>query len=271
MTEELRLAGYREPLGLWMCRVPPPERAPQVRAYRIEYSSRGDRVCGRLWLPRNPGSECPLVLLQPEGVARGRDAELESLERVGGTWVERGVAVATIDLPLRGARADPKLSALVGTPFEPGSLANGDPLRFELARQSVVDLEHALDALCTLDAIDPDRIAFVGFGLGAMIGAAFCALDPRLRGAALAGASAGLAPTAVDPGSYIGRFAPRPLLLLNTKGGAVPRPAAEALRSAAGERAAQRWLDGPDDLDTALAPCWDFLGTVLDLGDEVAG
>ena len=52
MADELRLQGYREPLGLWSRRAPTPDRYPEVRAYRFEYSSRGDRVSGRLWLPR---------------------------------------------------------------------------------------------------------------------------------------------------------------------------------------------------------------------------
>jgi dienelactone hydrolase len=261
-VEELRLSGYREPLGLWLRRVPPPERAPDVRAYRIEYSSRGDRVPGRLWLPRNPGGECPLVSFQPAGSG---EAELSALDEILSGWVARGVAVASIDLPLRGERTDPKLSALVGTPFQPGTLENAEPLRFELARQAVIDLERALDALCTLDEIDRDQIAFVGLGLGAMIGAAFCALDPRPRGAALAGAGAGLAEPSIDPGSYLGRFAPRPLLLLNAEDGEVPRAAAAALARAAGESCEQRWLAASDDLAATLATIWTFLETLLGL------
>jgi dienelactone hydrolase len=259
--QELRLAGYREPLGLWQRRVAPPGAAPEVRAYRLEYSSRGDRVAGRLWLPRHHAGECPLVLLQPAD----DPARAAGLDRIGAAWSERGIAIASIDLPLRGARSDPKLSALVGTPFAPGSLRDGEALRFELARQAVIDLERALDALCTLDAIDRERIAFVGLGLGAMLGAAFCALDPRPRGAALVGAGAGLAPAEVDPGSYIGRFAPRPLLLLHARDSAIPVRAAEALAAAAGASVEQGWLDGAGDAETALPACWDFLARVLRL------
>jgi pimeloyl-ACP methyl ester carboxylesterase len=258
---ELRLAGFPEPLGLWQRRVPPPGGAPDVRAYRLEYSSRGDRVAGRLWLPRHHAGDCPLLLLQPAG----GPAESTGVERIGAAWTERGVALASIDLPLRGARSDPKLSALVGTPFEPGSLASGDALRFELARQAIIDLERALDALCTLEAIDRERIAFVGLGLGAMLGAAFCALDPRPRGAALVGAGAGLAAAEVDPGTYIGRFAPRPLLLLHARRGGVPTRAAEALAAAAGKAVEQAWLDEAPDPETALPVCWEFLARVLGL------
>ena len=81
MTDELRLQGYREPLGLWSRRAPTPDRYPEVRAYHFEYSSRGDRVAGRLWLPRGEGSEHPLVL-----VAHGANGSSESpyIEGIGG-------------------------------------------------------------------------------------------------------------------------------------------------------------------------------------------
>lgn len=258
--DELRLAGFQEPLGLWQRRVPPPIGASEVRAYQLEYSSRGDRVPGRLWLPRRSEPEYPLVLLQPD------EAEAEpALERIGAEWCERGVAIARVDLPLRGARSDPKLSDPVGTPFAPGPLAIGEALRFELARQAVIDLERALDALCSLDEIDRERIAFVGLGLGALLGAAFCALDPRLRGAVLIAAGAGLAPAPVDPGRYLGRFAPRPLLLVHARQGDVPADAATALAQAAGGSAEQHWLPGRADAQSALPACWPFLARVLRL------
>jgi len=265
--DELRLAGFREPLGLWQRRVTPPGGASDVRAYRLEYSSRGDRVACRLWLPRKHGVECPLVLVQPPGDSASRDR----LDRIGRTWAQLGLALASIDPPLRGSRADPKLSRLVGTPFQPGPLRGGDPLRVELARQAVIDLERTLDALCGLEEIDRERIAFVGMGLGAMFGAAFCALDPRPRAAVLIGAGAGLAPAEVDPGSYIGRFAPRPLLLLHLRGGAVPAAAAEALGAAAGGAVEQAWLDAAEGWDTALPACSRFLARVLQLDSRPPG
>lgn len=258
--EELRLSGYRESLALWTRRIAPPEHNPGLRALAFEYSSRGDRAVGRLWLPMRPEGECPLVLLQPEGGCASTPA-------LGARWAERGAAIASIDLPLHGSRADPKLATLVGTPFEPGTLASADALRFELLRQAVIDLERALDALCTLDEIDRDRIAYAGLGLGALIGSIFCGLDPRPCAAALAGAGAGLAPPSLDPGTYVGRFSPRPLLLIHTEGSPrIPREAALALSTAAGEGVEQRWLaNGSDAAEAPLDPMWDFLADAIAL------
>ena len=262
--EELRLSGYREPLGLWTRRLPPSEHAPDLRVLAFEYSSRGDRAAGRLWIPKRPEGECPLILLQPGnggGIAR-------ALPGLAADWALRGAAVACVDLPLQATRADPKLTELVGTPFEPGTLAEAEALRFELLRQAVIDLERALDVLCGLDGIDPERIGYGGLGLGAMLGAIFCGLDPRPRAAALAGAGADLAPSPLDPGSYVGRFPPRPLLLIHADGDPrISRASAEALGRAAGQRAEQRWLAAGDDdwPRNAVDAIWSFLADALDI------
>ena len=270
MQEALRLTGYQEPLGLFTRRLPPPEQYPNLRAHRIEFSSRGDRVTGRLWLPRNQ-AEVPLVLLQH---GAGGSSESDYLEGTGGPWVERGVAVAMIDFPLHGARADQKLAARVAESFGRRGAGEPDPLVVEFARQAVFDLERALDVLGAHSAIDETRVAYVGFSLGAMIGASFCALDPRPRAAALALGGAGLAPAGVDPGEYIGRFAPRPLLLVNAEHDAtIPREAAEALRRAAGDPVEQRWFDAPHEAlpGVALKTMWQFLAKSLEIPNARGG
>lgn len=265
MGDELRLQGYREPLGWWSRRAPSPERYPEVRSSRFEYSSRGDRVGGRLWLPCGESGEHPLVLLQ-----HGANGSSESayLEGTGGPWVARGAAVASIDFPLHGGRGDQKLAAELAAGF---SAAHDDARRdllVEFARQAVIDLERALDALTALDVIDADHIVYAGFSLGAMIGAAFCALDPRPRAAALALGGAGLVPEGIDPGGYIARFAPRPLLLVNAEGDeTISRDAALALHRAARPPVEQLWFDAPHEAlpGAALKAMWEFLAPALGL------
>ena len=265
MSDELRLQGYREPLGMWTRRVPSPERYPDVRAFRFEFSSRGDRVGGRLWLPRSGGGEHPLVLLQH---GAGGSSHSPYLVDTGGPWVQRGAAVASIDFPLHGIRGDQKLAGLLA-----GAMLGRAPdgigtLLVEFARQAVIDLERALDALVALDGIAADRIAYAGFSLGAMIGAAFCALDPRPRAAVLALGGAGLAPAGVDPGEYVARFAPRPLLLVSSeRDETVPEEAARALYRAARPPVEQLWFDARNDSlpGVALKAMWEFLAPSLDL------
>jgi dienelactone hydrolase len=258
MPDELRLLGYREPLGLVVRRVQSPERHPGIRVERFEYASRGDRVAGRLWRPRG-GGDHPVVLLQHPDERRAED--------IAAAGVRLGAGVAAIDLPLHGRRADHKLAARLAPNLAPTGSTDGDALAIEVARQAVIDLERALDALALIEGIDPDRIAYAGFRLGALIGAAFCALDPRPRAAVLAQGGAGLSVPGIDPGAYLARFAPRPLLLVNaTRDDGVPREAAEALARAARDPVKQLWFDAGGDLPEAAASAiWEFLGSALGL------
>ena len=177
--------------------------------------------------------------------------------------------MASIDFPLHGERASAKLSELLisglagrGRVLAPDALA----LWGEFARQSVADLSGALDALTTLDAIDSGRLAYAGFSMGAFLGALFCSSDPRPRAAALALGGAGLGPPDLDPAAHVGRFAPRPLLLVNaTRDERVSRAAAEALHAAAGEPKQIAWFEcGHTDLPgAALKTMWAFLAREL--------
>jgi len=206
MDGALRLSGYREPLGLWVresARVP--ER-PDLRARDLAFSSRGDRVNGRVILPAEGGGPLPVVLLQADPATDGS-------EPPGSDWAALGAAVATIDLPLHGARADLKLRALLPRAGESAPDWRR-ALGREFTRQAVIDLERTLDALSALEWIDPDRIVYVGFGLGGRLGAAFCALDPRIRAAALAPSTRGPELDGAEPDAWMARIPPRPLLAL---------------------------------------------------------
>ena len=216
MTDELHLAGYREPLGLWARKGVRIAARPGLRPQEIEFSSRGDRVTGRLILPAQGGGPYPLVLVQH---ALG-DSAAGVLAALGTSWVEAGAAVAAVDFPLHGARADQKLLRILAD-------RRDDPRRAalvaEFAQQAVIDLERALDALCAAEWVDADRIAYVGFGLGAQIGSAFCALDRRPAAAALAPGVGGELASGPEPAHYAGRIAPRPVLRFDE---AVPAAAA---------------------------------------------
>jgi len=216
MEGALRLSGHREPLGLWRHRVAPPLQHPGLRSERIEYASRGDRVSGRMWQPAQRKGERPIVLLQHRAGESSACAEIES---VAAHLAARGAAVVAVDFPLHGARGDAKLGArLAGALSGEGDAAPADLVE-EFARQSVVDLERALDACASIPELDMERIAYVGFGLGARLGAAFCSLDPRVRAAALAFPGAGDGAAALDARTYVARIAPRPLLLVHAGSG----------------------------------------------------
>jgi dienelactone hydrolase len=253
-----------EPLGLWTGPAAPPAAYPELRAQAFELSSCGDRVPGRLLLPPEGDGPFPVVLLQH---GAGGSKEADYLTATAGPWARRGVAVASIDFPLHGERADAKLSerllaALLRGPreAEPGGLLDS------LFRQAVVDLRRTADALERLPGLDAERLAYAGFSMGTVIGAVFCGVDPRPRAVALAIGGVGLGPPHLDAAHYVGRIAPRPLLMVNTtEDETFPRPRVEALFEAAAEPKELRWFAGGhrELPGAALKAMWQFLGPRL--------
>jgi fermentation-respiration switch protein FrsA (DUF1100 family) len=257
-----------EPLASWFREVDPPAGAA-VRQILFEFTSRGDRVPGRLWLPREESrAPFPLVLLQH---GAGGSKRSNYLDAAGLPWAERGAAVASIDFPLHGERASAKLTeALLAGLATPAPLESevARQLWGEFVRQAVRDLSRALDALVLRDEVDGARTAYAAFSLGSIVGARFCADDPRPRAAALALGGGGVGPPELDPACCIGRLAPRPVLLLNaTHDERVPRAAAEALHAAAREPKEVVWVEGGhrDLRGRALKIMWRFLARALEV------
>jgi dienelactone hydrolase len=252
-----------EPLDLWVGPAAPPARMAGARGLRFEFASRGDRVPGRVILPPEGGGVRPPVILLQHGA--GGSKESEYLDVAAAPWVARGAALVTLDFPLHGERANPKLARFLGA----GAPTPGDDaLRVEFARQAVNDLRRALDALAKIEALDAARVAYAGFSLGALVGALFCALDPRPRAAALALGGGGFGPPAVDPARFVARIAPRPVLFVNARGDeTLPRAAAEALHAAAAPPKQVAWFDGGHSTlpGAALKTMWQFLARQLDL------
>lgn len=255
----------REPLGLWSRAVRSPDAHSDLRALAFEFSSRGDRVPGRVLLPAEGDGPFPVVLLQ-HGANGAKDAPY--MDVVGAPWARGGVAVASIDFPLHGERASAKLGALLraGIGLERGGGALATGIAREFFRQAVLDLRRCVDALAAFDTIDAGRIAYAGLSLGAIVGASFCAQDPRPRAAVLALAGSDAAAEGLDPSQHVGAIAPRPLLFVNaTRDALVSRDRAERLHASAGEPHEVLWFDsGHTDLPgRALRAMWLFLRSSL--------
>ena len=213
--------------------VPAPEDAALLALqYQFEQSQ---------WWP--PETLLQAQLSQLEGVlAHAAQTVRFYRERLRATWAETGKG-RTLEGPAR-------------------------ILWIEVARQAVADLQRAIDALAGIPEVDCKRVAFAGFSLGAMIGGVFCALDPRPRAAALALAAGGIGPVEVDPCSYVGAIAPRPVLLIGAEDDAtIPRTATEALFAAAGEPKQLEWYEGTHQRlpGVALKTMWSFLAKALEL------
>jgi dienelactone hydrolase len=241
--------------------LPPLDRHPELRVSRFEFSSRGDRVPGRLLLPANGGGPVPLVLFQ-HGLSGAKDADY--IANSAGRWAGEGAAVASIDFPLHGERFNPKLFDLLCTGIREPEKSEEPALILvqEFFRQAIADLGRTLDALQGLPEIDSDRIAYASFSLGSIVGATFCARDPRPCAAALAIGGGGIGPPELDPAHSIGDFAPRPSLFVNSKTDeVVPLAAAEALFEAAREPKERHWFDGAhaEVPGRSLKAMWQFL------------
>jgi dienelactone hydrolase len=182
-----------------------------LRAQRFELVSRGDFVPGILYrnelADQNPEAASPLLLIQ-HATADGADADYLAC---AAPWAKKGLAVASVDLPLHGTRSSPKLSARLIDGIR--QLACGRELDLEswalveeFARQATSDLIRTLDALSTLPGIDGGRIGFMGFGLGAIAGSYLLAHDPRPRTVVLAGVGGGGGGRSdLDPATYLDR------------------------------------------------------------------
>jgi dienelactone hydrolase len=250
-----------EPLGLWCGEPAALEGRPDLRALAFEYASRGDRVPGRLLLPEAGSEPLPLVLLE-HGAGGSRLAPY--MLQVAAPWVAAGAAVASIDLPLHGERANTKLGHVLAAALSNGEPPNGDArlLTSEFLRQAVVDLQRLVDVAARLPRVDASRVAYAGLSLGSLVGAAYCAADTRPCAAAFALGGGGFGDPEIDPVHHVGRIAPRPLLFVNaTRDETVSRSAAEALHAAAREPKQVLWFDaGHRDLPgRALAAMWGFL------------
>ncbi len=253
-----------EPLGALFREREAPSKLGAARAIRFEYSSRGDRVSGRLLLPAARGPH-PLALV---GHGAGGAKDVDYLDAAVGPWVRSGAAVASIDFPLHGERASAKLSERLLASFSAQAPDAHAGLWLEFGAQAVVDLERALDALATHPEVDVSRAVYAGFSLGTLLGAIFCAGEPRVRAAALAIGGGGIGPEALDPARHIAAFAPRPLLFVNaTRDERIPRARAEALHAAAGEPKQVLWFEcGHSELPgRALKAMWGFLRPHLEL------
>jgi dienelactone hydrolase len=250
-----------EPLAPFERSLDASESPQGVRETRFEYTSRGDRVPGRLLLPASPDGRRPLVLV---GHGAGGSKDADYMDATCLPWARRGVAVAAIDLPLHGGRRNAKLGERVVALIRSGRAAT--PLEAELwidfVRQGVIDLRRCLDALEDHAELDLQRVGYAAFSLGAILGTPFCAEEARVRVATLALGGGGFGPVAVDPLAHAPRITPRPVLFVGaSRDEVIPRERAEALHEATCDPKEVVWFEcGHSALPgRALKAMWSFL------------
>jgi len=232
-----------------------PAQAALRTRYRLEYDSVHDqRVTAIYTVPRRFSPPHPAVVLL-HGSGGHKDSDY--VRFASDMMSSLGYATLSIDGQYRGER---RRAGRSGDIHLVQSATHRDAWI-----QTVVDLRRAVDFLeSRTGEVEPSRIAFVGFSQGGMLGGVFLGVEPRVRAAILAIAGAGFVEwgreagiykgeppvelvvnaSVTDPLYFVGRFAPRPLLLLNARRDElIPVSAAEALYAACGEGKRRVWFD----------------------------
>lgn len=283
-VEAMRLSYYAYDRKLPLnAQLKPLDDTPNRTRYSLAYDSVHDqRVTAIVAIPKRFSAPFPAVLLVH---GSGGNKDTSYIRWASEMLIQQGYATLSIDTQYHGDRARPGRS---GDIHMPDSYTMRDAWV-----QSVVDLRRAVDYLTTRPDIDRSKIGYLGFSQGAMLGAVLGGVEARVGSFCLAVPGGGLVnlvkhiaeypvlkahwPIAVtpevmrtveeianitDPIYFIGRIAPRPLLIIVAKNDEIiPPEASEALIQAAHAKEPEqvkRWASGHVLNPNALFDVRDF-------------
>lgn len=181
-------------------------------------STPGARVTAVLFQPPGaPQTNAPAMILLHAGGGRGKDAPgtirfAQLLSRAG--WL-----VLAIDMPYFGERAT-GLMTTFSEQEKHEKLYNQPSVYLAWVTQTVKDIGRAYDFLVGERRADPRRVGLIGFSRGAIMASIAGGADRRLAPVAVIygghfdALENGHLPAAC-PANYIGRIAPRGLLMVN--------------------------------------------------------
>lgn len=258
-TDALRLAVYDYDKGLALT----PELKPLVdkteaqtalrTRWHLAYDSVHDqRVTAIFTIPKKFAAPFPAVILL---AGSGGHKDTDYVRFASDLMSTLGYATLSIDAQYHGERSRPERSGDI-------HLIGSATMR-DAWIQTVIDLRRAVDYLQSRPDIDAKNLGYLGFSQGGMIGGTFIGVEPRIGAACLAipgggflewGPKAGLwkestpgievNATLTDPIHFIGRFSPRPLLMLSAKRDElIPKFATDALFAAAKDPKEIVWFD----------------------------
>jgi dienelactone hydrolase len=190
-------------------------------------------VPGLVYLPRDADARLPLVLMQHPGMGSKDDYFVAEVAR---QWARRGWVCGGIDAPMHGDRED----------HDPMALFRDRERYPEIAAQFAEEVTDVIDALAEELPVDTQRLGYVGYSLGSMLGVPAVALDGRFGVASfcLVG-EGGLVGPATGESSVVRRLdgvAVRIVAKANDE--LVPRSATEALYAAIPGEKDIVWLPG---------------------------
>jgi len=189
-----------------------------VSQVRLSFASTaGVRVTALLYRPAGSSGRAPAVILLHGGTAPGKESG--GIVRAASVMARSGLTVLAIDLPHFGERRSGVLTTFTN-PEKGERLYNQPPVYLAWVTQVVKDIGRSYDWLVAEGGADPRRIALVGFSRGGVLAFIAGGADRRLAAvASIYGGHFDAVETghlaAACPANYIGRIAPRPLLMVN--------------------------------------------------------
>lgn len=210
-------------------------------------STAGQRVTADFYHAAGEWRRQPSQIVLHGGQGAGRSAA--PIRFMAGLLSRAGWNVLAIDMLHFGDRR----TGLLET-FSEGEkherLYNSESTYLEWVTQTVKDVRRSVDLLIEHYGLDPDRIGIAGFSRGAVVTPIAAAAEPRLASVfMLMGGHFDRRETghaaAACPANYIGRVAPRPLLMVNGRydGDMLPETAVQPLFELAREPRRIIWLD----------------------------
>ena len=207
----------------------------------IELEADRDRVPGILVVPNRPSmheSRCPAALLL-HGLTSRKERMAEGIGRALLAW---GVATLSIDLPMHGARG----SGMDDVTRNPIQLV-------ATWRRALSEVRCSLEYLTNLAAVDSQRLAIVGYSLGAYLAIVAASEETRWRAVVLASGGdlpehtpfVSIVRAAADPLRAVRKLCGRPLLMVNGRfDRTIKSDQAERLYEAAGDPKEIHWYHG---------------------------
>jgi len=190
-----------------------------VRRERLSYQSTpGVRVTAVLFQATAAGgSKPPALVLLHGGGAAGKDGA--GIIQLASLLARAGWTVLALDLQYFGERSTPLLTTF-SEQEKHDKLYNASSVYLAWATQNVKDIRRALDFLVEQRGVDPRRTGLFGSSRGAIVAAIAGGVDRRLSPVVMfyGGHYDALENNhlpAACPANYIGRIAPRPLLMIN--------------------------------------------------------
>lgn len=186
------------------------------REYLSFQSSSGVRVTAVLSQQAGSGSGLrPAIIFLHGGVPAGKEGTLP----VAGVLARAGWTVLSIDQPYFGERKTGFLTTFSETEKHE-KLYNQPSAYLSWVTQITKDVSRSFDMLVAERKVDPRRVALWGSSRGAIVGAIVGGIEKRLAAVALmfGGHYDALENNhlpAACPANYVGRIAPRPLLMVN--------------------------------------------------------